>query len=290
MINNKIKSTSINSMMVASISGLAFIIGFFILLIIGANSWGNHLQNQLKVYVYFDDSLQVNQINEKIQLIKKDKSVDASNIQFVSKERIAKDFLASSHENYEELLGDVNPFKNLAIVGLTDSSKTITKIAVLATKFKSISGVYDVSYPSQMLMSLTPKIKVITSIVSILILILCIWIYVQMSNYIRLQIHGNRLLLKSMQLLGSTDQFITKPYLINSLILGMIGSILGYVLINGLLTYITSQIPEIQLFVFNTNTQLTLFVSIMIFCVLFSLVSTYFSVQKYLKNSHVNLI
>lgn len=290
MKNNKIKSTSINTMMVASVSGLAFIIGFFILLIIGANSWGTHLQNQMKVYVYFDDSLQVNQINEKIQLIKKDKSVDASNIQFVSKERIAKDFLASSHENYEELLGDVNPFKNLAIVGLTDSSKTINKIAVLASKFKSISGVYDVSYPSQMLMSLTPKIKVITSIISILILILCIWIYVQMSNYIRLQIHGNRLLLKSMQLLGSTDQFITKPYLVNSLILGMIGSLLGYVLINGLLVYITSQIPEIQLLVFNINTQITLFVSIMIFCVLFSLVSTYFSVQKYLKNSHVNLI
>jgi cell division transport system permease protein len=290
MKNNKIKSTSINSMMVASISGLAFIIGFFVLLIIGLNSWGKHLQSQMKVYVYFDDSLQVNQINETIQLIKKEKQVDVSNIQFVTKEHIAKDFLASSHENFEELLGDVNPFKNLAIVGLTDSSKTINQISGLATKFKSIAGVYDVSYPSQMLMSLTPKIKIITSIVSILILILCIWIYVQLSNYIRLQIHGNRLILKSMQLLGSTDQFIRKPYIINSLILGFIGSVLGYAIINGLILYITSQIPEIQLFVFNMETQLILFISILLFCVLFSIVSTYFSVQKYLKNSHVNLI
>lgn len=290
MKNNKIKSTSLNSMMVASVSGLAFIIGFFVLLITGVNSWGEHLQNQMKVYVYFDDSLQVNQINETIKFIKKDISVDASNIQFVNKERIAKDFLASSHENYEELLGDVNPFKNLAIIGLVDSSKTATKIAVLSTKFKTIPGVYDVSYPSQLLLTLSPKIKVITSIVSLLILILCIWIYVQLANYIKLQIHGNRLLLKSMQLLGSTDQFIMKPYLINAAILGLVGSVFGYTLINGLVLYITSQIPEIKLLIFNADMQMILFVSTLVFCVLFSILSTYFSIRNYLKNSHVNLI
>jgi len=93
-----------------------------------------------------------------------------------------------------------------------------------------------------------------------------------------------------MQLLGSTDQFIMKPYLINAAILGLVGSVFGYTLINGLVLYITSQIPEIKLLIFNADMQMILFVSTLVFCVLFSILSTYFSIRNYLKNSHVNLI
>lgn len=46
MKNNTIKSTSINSMMIASISGFSFIIGLFFVLLTGANYWGDHLKNK----------------------------------------------------------------------------------------------------------------------------------------------------------------------------------------------------------------------------------------------------
>ena len=63
-------------MMVASIAGLSFIMGFFILLLFGAKTWSNHLNEQLKVYVYFDDSLNVDQINSAILKIKNEPIID----------------------------------------------------------------------------------------------------------------------------------------------------------------------------------------------------------------------
>lgn len=290
MKNNTIKSTSINSMMIASISGLSFIIGLFFVLLTGANYWGDHLKKQMNIYVYFDDSLTVNEINATILLMKRSNYVNSKDVQFVSKEKTARDFLASSHENYEELLGDVNPFKNLVILGIQDSVKSNLKLNQLATKFKSINGVYDVSYPTNFLLTLSPKIKVISSIISILSLLLIFWIYLQLSNYVRLNIHANRLLIKSMQLLGSTNGFILKPYILNALLIGVIGSIIGYLLINILLYFVTMQIPEIQSIYLEVSNQIQLFSANIIFCVLFCLISTIIAVNKYLKTSQINLI
>lgn len=290
MKNNTIKSTSINSMMIASISGLSFIIGLFFVLLTGANYWGDHLKKQMNIYVYLDDSLTINEIKATILLMKRSNYVNSKDVQFVSKEKTAREFLASSHENYEELLGDVNPFKNLVILGIQDSVKSNLKLNQLVTKFKSINGVFDVSYPTNFLLTLSPKIKVITSIISILSLLLIFWIYLQLSNYVRLNIHANRLLIKSMQLLGSTNGFILKPYILNALLIGVIGSIIGYLLINILLYFVTMQIPEIQSIYLEVSNQIQLFSAIIIFCVLFCLISTIMAVNKYLKTSHINLI
>ena len=163
MKNNTIKSTS-NSMMIASISGLSFIIGLFFVLLTGANYWGDHLKKQMNIYVYLDDSLTINEIKSTILLMKRSDYVNSKDVQFVSKEKTAKEFLASSHENYEELLGDVNPFKNLVILGIQDSVKSNLKLNQLATKFKSINGVYDVSYPTNFLLTLSPKSPVVVHI------------------------------------------------------------------------------------------------------------------------------
>lgn len=290
MKNNKVKSSTTNSMMVASIAGLSFIMGFFILLLFGAKTWSNHLNEQLKVYVYFDDSLNVDQINSAILKIKNEPIIDKKDFRFVSKEATAKDFLASSHENYEELLGEVNPFKNLVIVGILDENLPQNQLKFLIDKLKLISGVYEVTYPSNVFSSIVPKIKLITSIVSVIVLILCVWIYLQLSNYVKLQIHSNRMIIKSMQLLGSTNSFIFKPYLINSLLIGLIGGLIGYTLINGLVYYTTSQIPEINYLAFDAMNQFTLISSLLLFCVLFSLISTYISLNKYTRISHVNII
>lgn len=287
---NKVKSSSTSSMMIAAIAGLSFIMGLFYFLFLGANSWGNHLKSQIKVYVYLDDSLNKSQINETIYKLKLDTFINKTDVKFVSKEQTAKDFLASSHENYEELLGDMNPFKNLIILGINDSYLSTSSVNSIVRKIKLMPGIFDVSYPSSILFDLTPKIKLITSIVLLLMIILSLWIYFQFLGFVKLQIHSNRILIKSMQLLGSTNNFIQKPFLTKSLRFGIFGSILGILLINGLAFLITLQIPEIQIIIFNLNVQLIFLVSNLIFSLIFSIISTFWVLNNYLKSSLTNLI
>lgn len=287
---NKVKSSSTSTMMIAAITGLSFIMGLFYFLFLGANTWGNHLKSQLKVYVYLDDSLNISQINETIYKIKLNKSINRNDVKFISKEQTAKEFLASSHENYEDLLGDINPFKNLVILGINDKYLSTSNVNNIVNKLKLMPGIYDVSYPTNLLFNLTPKIKLITSSVFLLLIILSLWIYFQFLGFVKLQIHSNRVSIKSMQLLGSTNKFIRKPFLINSLKFGIVGSILGFFLFNGLAYFITLQILEIQIIIFSLNYQFIFFISNLGFSLLFSVTSTYWVLNNYLKNSLVNLI
>ena len=113
---SKGKAQTTNQLIIISIACLSVIITLLFQLLSGAYSWGENLQSQMKAYVYLDDSLQRTQIDSTIAVLKTRKELNGQSIRFVAKENIAKEFLQTSHENYEELLGDVNPFKNLLIL------------------------------------------------------------------------------------------------------------------------------------------------------------------------------
>jgi cell division transport system permease protein len=149
--------------------------------------------------------------------------------------------------------------------------------------------VYEVTYPNTFLGTLLSKIESVGYVGLLLISLLILFIYVQLANSIRLHIHGNRVLIKTMQLLGSTNGFIQKPYLLNSLIVGSLGGLIGFVLADGAFYYFSTSIPEINSVFFERANQIQLFIVCVGFCTLFSLIASFFSLSKYLKIQHTNL-
>jgi cell division transport system permease protein len=286
---SKGKAQTTNQLIIISIACLSIIITLLFQLLSGAYSWGENLQSQMKAYVYLDDSLQRTQIDSTIAVLKTRKELNGQSIRFVAKENIAKEFLQTSHENYEELLGDVNPFKNLLILEFKPEFRNKNNFARVASELRVSRGIYEVTYPTNYMDLIIPKIKVITSVALIFIGLLAFLVYLQISNYTKLHIHANRGIIKSMQLLGSTDSFIKKPYLLKSVILGLLGALLGYVLTNIFYFYINNQIPELTSYLFNPVNQLTIILGTIFIAVIFSLVSTLLTLNKYLKISASNL-
>ena len=92
-----------------------------------------------------------------------------------------------------------------------------------------------------------------------------------------------------MQLLGSTNGFIMKPYLLKSVILGLLGAILGYLITNVFYFYINNQIPELTIYLFNVTNQVIILIGTLVIAVIFSLLSTLLTLNKYLKISGSNL-
>ncbi len=286
---SKGKAQATNQIIVISIACLSVIISLLFQLLSGAYTWGESIQSQMKVYVYLDDSLQTNQIDSTIQVLKKRNEINAAKIQFVDKQIIAKDFLNTTHENFDELLGDINPFKNSIILELKPSFRNKVSFEKLATELRSSTGIYEVTYPENYLDLIIPKIKVISSAAIIFICLIALIVYFQISNYTKLHIHANRTLIKSMQLLGSTNGFIMKPYLLKSVILGLLGAILGYLITNVFYFYINNQIPELTSYLFNVTNQVIILIGTLVIAVTFSLISTLLTLNKYLKISGSNL-
>ncbi len=207
----------------------------------------------------------------------------------VDKQTIAKDFLSTTHENFDELLGDVNPFKNLLVLQIQPEYRDKVNFQKITTELRNSSGIYDVSYPVNYLELIIPKIKLISSAALVFMALIGLIVYFQISNNTKLHIHANRTIIKSMQLLGSTNGFIMKPYLLKSVILGLFGTLLGYLITNLFYIYINNQIPELTVYLFSVSNQLTIFLGTLITAVLFSFLSTLLTLNKYLKISASNL-
>jgi cell division transport system permease protein len=286
---SKGKPQATNQIIIISIACLSVIISLLFQLLSGAYSWSESIQSQMKVYVYLDDSLQSNKIDSTVAVFKKRSELVSEKIQFLSKQDIAKDFLTTSHEQFDELLGDVNPFKNLIILEFKPEFRNKIRFEKLASEIRLLPGIYEVSYPTNYLDLILPKIKVITSAALIFIVLLALIVYFQISNYTKLNIHANRTLIKSMQLLGSTNDFIRKPYLLKSVILGLIGATLGYLLTNLFYFYLYNVIPELSTYLFSASNQVIILMGSVIISILFSVISTLLTVNKYLKVSASNL-
>jgi cell division transport system permease protein len=286
---SKGKAQATNQIIIISIACLSVIISLLFQLLSGAYTWGENIQSQMKVYVYLEDSLQVHQIDSTVAVFKKRSELIPESVQIVNKEDIAKEFLSTSHEQFDELLGDVNPFKNLIILEFRPEFRNKLRFEKLASELRLLPGIYEVSYPTNYLDLILPKIKVITSAAFIFIVLLAFIVYFQISNYTKLNIHANRTLIKSMQLLGSTNHFIRKPYLLKSVILGLVGALVGYLLTNLFYFYLNNEIPELSTYLFNTSNQVIILLGSVFISILFSVVSTLFTVNKYLKISASNL-
>jgi cell division transport system permease protein len=283
------KANSTNQIIVISIACLSVVISLLFQLLSGAYSWGESLQSQMKMYVYLDDSLSTSQIDSMIYVIKSKNEIDKQAIKLVDKQSIAREFLSTSHENYEELLGEVNPFKNLLVIELKSDFRNKKSFEKVANELRSSPVVFEVTYPENYLDLILPKIKIITSAGLLFIVIIAFIVYLQISNYTKLHIHANRNLIKSMQLIGSTNGFIIKPYLLKSVILGLAGSLLGYVITNIFYFYLNSQLPELSTYLFEVNNQVAILVGTLLISVLFSSLSTLLTLNKYLKISASNL-
>ena len=294
MKSNKQTTIRKNSTLIVSIASLAFIISLFFQIILGASKWKNDITSQMKMYIYLEDSLHVNQINALVYKFKKspylNKVNGKSDIEFKSKNKTASEFILKTKENYEDLLGENNPFKNLLIVGISDEFKNEAKFNVLAKELSNINGVYEVTFPNRYVSILIEKINQISSFLLFIMFSVSVFVYLQISNFVKINIHSNRILIKSMQLLGSTNNYIRKPYLMDSLIHGLLGGTIGTLISYLLIYYFSNSIPELKELVNESNMQILSFFVCTLFCCLFSLIATVFALNLKLKTSISNLI
>lgn len=290
---SKSRPQSTQLTLVISMASLAFILALFFQLFVSVKSWGDEIKSQMKVYVYLSDSLTTTDLTNTITYFKTRPYLGHKELkpelEFKSKAQIAAEFLKSSQEDYQTLLGEENPFKNCLILGIREEFKNEASFKKIVAEIQARPDVYEVTYPNTFIGSLLNKIQAVGYVGLILIALLILFVYIQLANNIRLHIHGNRVLIKTMQLLGSTNGFIQKPYLLNSLLFGFLGGLIGFILADGAFYYFSMSIPEISNLFFEVTNQVQLVVVCIGFCTLFSLIASFFSISKYLKIQHTNL-
>jgi cell division transport system permease protein len=102
-----------------------------------------------------------------------------------------------------------------------------------------------------------------------------------MNNTIRLALHSQRMLIRSMQLVGATNSFITRPFLGRGVLQGLLAGALAVTLLLVGLQVATHNLPELAYFQ-DTTQLIALLAGLVGLGALIGFFSTFQAVHRYL--------
>ena len=103
----------------------------------------------------------------------------------------------------------------------------------------------DIVYDKQLVNLVNDNIKKVSMWILIISGFLTVIAVLLINSSLRLSIHSNRFIIKTMQMVGATKSFIRKPFVIKSIKLGMIGAGLAIVALISLLVYIETNFTDL---------------------------------------------
>ena len=266
-----------------SIVGVAivlFIMGIMGWLFLNLQSIGDSFKEDIRISVYVRtaDKNIVGKIQQFIA-----SQPYAKNVEYINKEKAKAIWNKENNEDWAKIL-EANPLpESIDFFAKADyvNTDSLTKItgAIENTFSKDVA---DIQYPKSLVTNLNERATKIGVIFLVMSIILCIIVIISIDNTIRLAMYSNRFLIKTMQMVGATRNFISKPLLIRALLNGLISAFIAIFLLFGLIEWATSQFPQIGMLQGISN-SLILFGGLILLGVGISVFSTYRSVLKYLK-------
>ena len=136
--------------------------------------------------------------------------------------------------------------------------------------------------PKETVAGVSQFVKTTTLVLLVVAIILSLLVIVSIDNTIRLAMYSNRFLIKTMQMVGATRWFISKPLDGRAIVNGLIASGIAIGLMIGFIGLAEKFIPYLKV-LHDTTNMLIIFSGIIILGLFITLFSTHRSVLKYLK-------
>lgn len=288
---NKRRLRSSNITVVISIALVLFLLGLMGLILINAQKYSDYIKEQLVVNAYFDDnydpkdSAKVAKLEKeafhKIQVLEPVKRAT-----YISREMATKEAKKSMGIDSDALF-DANIFPSSVEVALKPEYVDPAKIDDALKQLQAVPGVEEVKNNSSLMVEVYNNLNRILKWIlgfSILFLVLAV---VLINNSIRLKIFSKRFIIKTMQLVGARRRFILKPFILEAVVLGLVGSVLGLLALFGVWYYFTQEIGEA--FIPSDVKYLWLVLLVLGVGIFITVISTIFATWRFLKANIDNL-
>jgi cell division transport system permease protein len=271
--------------LVVSVSLVLFLLGILGLVLINARELSDYFRESLSLSIMLDDAAK----EADIRMLQKDLDAKAyiKSTKYVSKDAAAANMKEELGEDFISFLGD-NPLPPSIDVYLVSNYANPDSAAKIEKYIQLYPFVKDVIIPESLLGLINENVNKISLFLIIISAFLFLIALTIINNTIRLSIYSKRFLIRTMQLVGATRSFIRRPFILQGAFHGFLAALIAMTLLMGLLYLIEKEF--FMMFTFeNTNLLMMLGAAIIITGVLINLISTYFSVNKYLSISEDKL-
>ncbi|MDG3582437.1 cell division protein FtsX [Galbibacter pacificus] len=263
---------------ILSIALVLFLLGMLGLLVINTKKLADHFKEQVAISVFLKDNakeVEINQLQKSLAMTEYTKSAT-----FVSKDEAAEEHSKEIGENFLEFLG-YNPLQNSIDVHLKAAYVSTDSIQKIVTDLSKKDYVADISYDKPLIGMLNENVKRMSFWILIASGIFTIIAVLLINSSIRLSVYSKRFIIKTMQMVGATKRFIRRPFIWNSIKLGMIGALVAILAMGGILYYANTKMPQLNLLSDPLGLSL-LFISIFAIGIIITWISTYIATQRFL--------
>jgi len=209
---------------ISSVTAVLLVLGLFLVIIFNMNSIIISVESDVEIKAFLEEGLNsddLDAIGKKIEGIS-----GVKNLVFESKEDALEKYrekLGNNSDLLEGLEGEYNPLPSSYIVRVEDP----IAIDTIAKQIETFEGVEEVEYGKD----IVEKLLKATSFIRVVgIVLICIFTLVSIfiiSNTIKLTVTARRKEISIMKYVGATDGFIRLPFIIEGLVLGVLGAALA---------------------------------------------------------------
>ena len=263
---------------VLSVFLVLFLVGILGLFVLNSKKLSDDFKEQIAMTVFFKEEAHDTILKNFAAELKTAKYVKSS--VFVSKEDAAKVHTEIIGEDFMTFLG-ANPLQNSFDIHLKADYIDSNNIRKIESKLRENPMISDIVYDKQLVNLVNDNIKKVSMWILIISGFLTLVAVLLINSSMRLSIHSNRFIIKTMQMVGATKVFIRKPFIWKSIKLGLIGSALAVVSLIITLLYLDSSYPNLG--ILDEKFLITLvLLGVVAVGVIITWVSTYFATQRFL--------
>jgi cell division transport system permease protein len=270
---------------VLSVTIALLAIGVFSMLIVCVRQMSQLVRENVEVQIFLSSGVVEADISKIQQKVAQKPYIRQQNgsadIRFLHKDQAAKDLTKQLDENFIELLGE-NPLKHSLIVRIKADYHSPAKLKEIQTDLQKIEGVFEVEYAANMIEDVNSSVATVVFVLFGFAIFMMIIVIVLIHNTIRLALFSQRFIIRSMQLVGATAQFIRKPFLKTAILQGLGSGLAASAILYIVLRYIEN-VTDLKISNLYSFSQFLMVAGLLIFTgAILSIVSSYRAVNKYL--------
>ena len=210
---------------IVSVTLVLLLVGIITFITLSSQKESRNIRERLEVSMVMNDSVKdsyARSVADKIKTFPY--ALEAG---YIGKEQALRDWQTETGEDLETLFG-VNPLSPEVYFRVKADYSSRDSLQSIARELRQIPGVDEVVLPdSEMVDAMNSNIQTLAIILGIVALVMIVISFVLINNTVHLSIYARRFTIHTMQLVGATDGFIRKPFIINNLIAGLISGLLA---------------------------------------------------------------
>ena len=223
---------------VTIITACLIIMGCITLLSLNIDSLIGDLEQQNEVVAFVDESI----VDEAQAAALQPSVLGVENVlsaDFVSRNSAMNSFMSKYDDRLMEGI-DETVFRHRFVIHLVD----ISQMADTKAQLEAIPGIVKVNahieYANRFV-----RVRNIVSVVSLVLTVILVFVsFFIMSNTIKLTTYGRREEIAIMKMVGATNSFIRTPFVIEGLILGLLGGLFGFLAVWGIYSVLNSSLLD----------------------------------------------